>query len=316
MLTASVPMEILLNTLLFYRYGWVTTLIAALLFARNRIGGHPFGLFDGLLVFVLLMPFLIALLTQLGTNLETLLSTFAIRGQWDTILSLIPRYQRSVSRALGQPRAALAAAGWKAKALAKTGRIDEAFAELESLRGQPEIPETDRLLAVVSLQNLTERFEDARDTIDLVLELDPDNIIAWGGLVELEALHLQNPESARLALEQTKTLPNIADMGPLLSYLEAITLTAESRHHEALEHHKTFRSWSGNAPAQNAVAMAMDAASATMQAISLAALGRADESQRCLDDLRNKLHKHKASELERLCDELLARQSDAAPLPA
>ncbi len=325
MLTASVPMEILLSVLLLYRNIWITVLIAALLFARNRFAGHPFGVLDGFLVFVLVMPFPFVLLTHLGTNLETLLAGFAVRGDWDRVLSCIPRYQRAVSRAVGQPRGALAAAGWTSKALLKTGHPDQAFAELESLEGQPDIPEADRLLAVMSLQNLAEHFDDARDTADRVLELDPDNLLAWGGVVELEALHLNNPEAARFALDQAKALPNIADIGPLLAYLEAITLTAESRHEESLEQHGAFRAWSGTMVTRMPLALATDAACALMQSRSLAALGRHAEAQQTLADMRTTLRRHGAKEIEQLCDRIIARQSEhaasanpapAAPLPA
>lgn len=98
------------------------------------------------------------------------------------------------------------------------------------------------------------------------------------------------------------------------SYLEAITLTAESRHEESLEHHRSFLAWASTMAARMPLSIATSAACTIMQSRSLEALGRHAEASLCLVKMRAALRKHDAKEVEYLCDQMFARQSSRTDL--
>lgn len=311
-LTASRPMEYLLSVALLYRQMWVTTLILGVILIRNLTSGRDFGVIEGLLLAFILLPFLLAILSIILVNPDALVNGLAVRGQWDAILLQLPRFERRAARALGADRAKLVIAGWRARCLAKVGRPEEGLEQLMRLKGHPDISEVDRLLMLSQYYDTIENYDEAAESLAQALDLDPENVQAWAGLVEIDAVHRDLPESARLALDTARSLPGYGSLGPGAEYLEGIALATEDRFESAIEHLRRFREWAGTQYQRLPQTIAIDAAAGSMEVASLRALGKLEEADQVLAGIRSRLQRNQALHLMPAFEEIIARHERPA----
>ncbi len=175
----------------------------------------PIDLLDWVAILFFLLPVPLALWGMLRSNIETQLSALAVRGRWDEIRARMPRYYEQIAKAMGEPKAVLATALWTARALHRQGNVHEANETLEQARLADDIDEADYQLALIQFQIFLHEYETARDSSQLLVELAPDRIEGWLSICELDAVYLDDAQSARIALDEAMSLGTWKNLGPI-----------------------------------------------------------------------------------------------------
>lgn len=317
MLTASKPMELLLQILLLYRNAGFSTVVLAGFFVVNRLSGRVFGLFDGLLLFVVVMPLIAAVVSTFGANIEFLITYHGVRRQWERVSALLPRYERTMSRAFGRPRGRLAAAKWRALMLAHTVSPEAGLAELLPLGDDPEIPHPEWLRTLGAFHGELLQLGDARETFRVLVEHEPDNAINWATIVECDGIFFDDAASARRALHAARACPNFGSLGPLTEYVDGIMLCVEGAYEDAIERLGPFREWTTQSFQRFPGALSLYAGASTMLAVAYDGLGRTDEAVGVLSGMRKLLAEQQVAYLlEHAADALALRGLDhLLPVP-
>jgi len=286
---------------------WLSMIILGVFFGWRRTAGFPFGLLDGVICVMFVVPFALAALIMFGSNVETEVGNLAIRGRWDDVLVMLPKYHKKLAKAMGEPRAELATALWEGRARAKLEGREQALQRVNRAIAQDETPSADALLVLAQVLLELEEHEEAREVAQQIIDLDPDRIEGWVLVVELEAVDLMNPEAARIALDQARTLPKWADFGPTTDYVIGVTLAGEVQHEEAIELLEPFRDWADGFGDRLPLAHAAGAQAEAHIVCSLLALGRDDEAKQRLGSLRAKLEEAGFTAILTQIDRFIAR---------
>lgn len=278
------PVQLFVHLAFFLMMMWSTVLIFGVLLTYRRLSGQPFGFIDWLCIVLLAFPLLMALFSLVSHNIETQASLLYVRGQWDNLLKMMPKYRETIANALGEPRADLATRTWKARAMANLGQADEALEQLDSMPAYEELSETDRLMARVQVLMDLDEYEQARNSAQELLETDPERVEAWAAICELDALYFDDPESARMALDDALSLNSWNNLKPTQDYLKGITNSVEGEYALAIEQLERFRKWAQSFAMQMPTAWSLWAAAACVMARSYRALGEHDKAQRLIDE--------------------------------
>lgn len=289
MISGSRPREFFTHMALVITQTWITLLFLSALLIVRRFSSPSLNFVDWFLLLLIALPLLLSVVTFLGSNAETKAGMLAVRGQWEKLIEYLPRYYKTVAKALGTPRAEQATRIWNAKALIRLDRADEAIEQLEPLRTMEGLTEDDYLMARVQILMTMDDYELAREEAQMLLEADPDRVEAWGAICELEAMYFDHAEGARLALDHAITLKTWKNLGPAGDYLHGITLAAEGEHEQAIERLRQFQIWAKSFSAQVPSAWMLWAAAGCVIAHSNMRLGDAAKARAIVSDARSEL---------------------------
>lgn len=293
---------------------WLFMIFAALLVYR-RVSGRPFGFVDWLCVVILALPLLLTLIAMLGSNAQTKLEMLNVRGRWEDILDLLPSYRKEFARKLGEPQADLATLSWAAKVYTRLGRFDDSDSALEKIRSNPDIDETDYMIAKGTVMGLRQEHEAARVLAQELIELDPDRAEGWFAACEIDAIYLNDPDSALIAYEQAKGSPSWKTMGQLTQYLDGAVLASQGEHEAAIATFERLRDWARPFTLQQPNVWELWAISGCIMAESEHALGRPEKGDAVLRDLRETLQHQQLDGVIALVDEHLAIRAHQAGQP-
>tara|TARA_A100001391_G_C5031754_1_gene268575 strand:+ start:201 stop:1154 length:954 start_codon:yes stop_codon:yes gene_type:complete len=289
LLTTNKSKLFALHLLFFWSRSWLTLLILLVIFVLRRLNGMPIDLLDWVAILFFLLPVPLALWAMLSSNIETQLSALAVRGRWDEIRARMPRYHEQVAKAMGEPKAGLATALWTARALYRQENEHEANEALEQARLADGIDEADYQLALIQFQMFRNEYETARDSAQLLVELAPDRIEGWLSICEIDAVYLDDGQSARIALDEAMLLDTWKNLGPMTNYVTGVTLAAEGAHKEAIAMLEKFRAWALSYATQNSMTLSFRACAGCIIVHSLDAIGRQDEADQLLESMLSEL---------------------------
>lgn len=155
-----------------------------------------------------------------------------MKARWEAVLSLLPALRKK-ARGLGAGPADLMVAEWRGKALARLGRVDEALAEVEKLKGRADIAAEAYWTRLGIVHTAANDWEGAARCYQSALDAKPDDIFAWMGLSEVLATRLHRPQEARAAFEALRGIPLSESNRHLIDAVEAAVQVAEGSFKEA-----------------------------------------------------------------------------------
>jgi len=289
LLTANRSKEFLMHLALFVSKSWPTLIVFVGILAWRRLNAVPFGFMDWAASTILLFPLLMALWAVFMSNIESQASGLSVRGRWDEVLDLMPKYRKKFTKALGEPKAELGTTLWTARSLARLGKREEAYEHLKTIRTTKGLTEADYFVALLQVQGLNHEYETARDTAQELLEIDPERMEGWLVICELDAVYLKDPQAARIALNHTMTLDSWRNLGPMADYVTGVTMAAEGNHTEALEKLEEFRTWAKAFAARLPMSWTIWAIAGCVMIRSLKTLGQHTQAETLLGEMRSLL---------------------------
>lgn len=210
-------------------------LIPLVLFSLRRLTGAVLGWQDVLLGIMLLIVLAQLIVDVYGKPLGIFrrMQRRYIDGHFDEAQKLIDQFERASQGKLSSDFVAATTTEWRAKTLAKQGRVAQALALTESLHDSATIKLAFYFHVKAMVYSIAQQREEALECYRLLAEHDPNNPLGWLGMSDILAIHLDRPTEARECLERVKKLPVNPGLRDAMGYGEAIVLLAEKKYPEA-----------------------------------------------------------------------------------
>jgi tetratricopeptide (TPR) repeat protein len=237
-LHAAGPLETyLLSIVSAYRRLWFIPVIAVIIVAVHLALGYPPGWVEAVAILIAAIPFALVVLANLfSPSTSNDINDAILTGDWPRLIELIDRIEQVVT---GNPGLEVELTKWRARALAATGRLDEAEQRIADLGAIQNLGEPMQLFLLGTVYESAHHYKDAGASYQSAVELDPDFSDAWLALALVRATRLRDAPGARTALDRAQSLPIAEPMKPIVDLtLGAIAL---EENQPALDHLRRAR---------------------------------------------------------------------------
>lgn len=161
------------------------------------------------------------------------LETHYLNGRIDKALALVPKLEEVSRSALSPELHALSIAQWRSRILAKLGRLDDALADIETLRVFPTLHPAMffdlQRTAYLAAREHQKHYECAEQ----FTKTHPDNPLGWLTMIDALTGPLNRPAEARACLNQLRKLPMSPELQAGTRSAEAGLLLAEGNYIKA-----------------------------------------------------------------------------------
>lgn len=223
-----------------------------------------------------------------------------LAARWDDVL----RLGRDLESGLAKMGGAMVAGAvfWQAKALAATGRLDQALALVESKSECTGLPEGTYLNHLAMVYDAANDPNGALECFQRAAEAAADDPAGWLGAAEILAVRLDRPQEARAALDRLRDIPISGLTKAGIGFVEGAIALAEGRLTEARERLEPFRKQMIRRARGTPLALAHVRMSEALLAIAYARAGDLDTARRHAKTALPFLRLHKMDNLIRRCE--------------
>lgn len=200
--------------------------------ALRRFMSVPLNGWDLAISLMLFMPLLVFfILPKVAAYSQNEIMDEYFRGNFDNVLDLCDKYIKTAAAYRTPEEIATLTTEYRAKCLAKKGKLNEALALVEMF-GMTfrSVPASKFLHIKATVYATANEFEKAVECYKTLTEKEPENTIGWLGMVDPLALYLNRPVEARACFERARALPLSPETQSSIGYLEAMVLLSEENY--------------------------------------------------------------------------------------
>ena len=210
-----------------YRNGVASVLLAAAYFTLRMVAPSPLSWRDLLAAAVILFPLAAVVYGTRGSRLLHRIQRESVNARYERVLKLAPLVEHATKKSLGEAAGAVAGAEWRAKALTRLGRRDEALEEIARLGVRPDVPAEVVHLYRGIVHAVDKDWHSAIDCYEEAVRIKPDLALAWAGIASIQAIYLQDVVAARRAWEVVREFPASEYTDAMRKLAEAAILLLE-----------------------------------------------------------------------------------------
>ncbi len=200
--------------------------------ALRRFMSVPLNGWDLAIGLMLFMPLLMLfILPKVAAYSQNDIMEEYFRGNFENVLDLCDKYFKAAAVYRTPEEIATVTTEYRAKCLAKDGKLNEALALVEMFRSTfPSVPASKYLHIKATVYATANEFDKAVECYRTLTEKEPENTIGWLGMVDPLALYLNRPVEARSCFERARALPLSPSTQSSIGYLEAMVLLSEENY--------------------------------------------------------------------------------------
>ncbi len=287
-----------------YRQGYARDLIAVAILVGRRCLNYPFSWIDYLLLAFLALPLLLVFaLTRSGDRYFNL-QLAALENRSDDVLKLVDKLEPTL-RKLGA-HGALEAATWRAKALARLGRMDEALSMMERAKAQPGLEPATYQNRLAGVYATAWDFANVRKCHEEAIRLAPDQPLGYLGLAEVLALRFNETDSARQALDKVRSFTLTPESERMLIHIDGIIALNERRFDDARRSFETMRADLAERARSVPLALGVQRFSEALLTMACAGGGDHAAAKQYYSECKDFLRLHQEDDLLQRCEAALS----------